>query len=660
MKICIVIINIIISDLEKINQYKQKVVKSKKRSVKECLLPSYVTSINKKNSVKNIDNSAVMIVNNSNNNKSNSSNATTTATNTQQQIDSLNNVANIASVRIYKEETVLDTKLPPWIKKNTVQNQLGRTISNSNYNNNNNNRNAIQSSVISAASASTQNVIPIFQINGQMIAIDQQGSQSFNNQSQQIQMIEQNMKNFSGEKAMIRSRQPPNFKDDPTAYLNQQTALLQNTITTLKNPDRKFSSNNVSPLLQNNPSSLEFQQRTQQRQIIQQLVKTPNSSIDGKITVHSNSDEIVHIQNCDTDKMQQHQLEPEQQQNKAKTNQKGRPKSSKRLVVAVSHESPVSSSTSSAIKLIKSHTPDITSSSEGISDAILQHLSNSENTESAKFTHNFLATSSSQDVMHSTLTLAGNPVNLTTVSSNSSNNSHKKATIVSTSTMKKPPTQIITQFKNSNNNSISNNINQQVMVAANGQQYIVMPSSHIQTQPQNIHLVNNAVVQLQNANPNINQRLIPGQNGNILIQTNNGNVLSGNSGNFIVNGQSIILQNGQIIQNNGLMTSSKNNIIVTGSNNSSPKALITGNNHIAFGQQTVLLQNNILPQPTLTNDSSFLSSVHQQPQHSKIILNHEKKKGRKRKLPNNEQSNLLVSISIFIFHSIFNLSLKHF
>jgi hypothetical protein len=552
----------------------------------------------------------------------------------QQQIDS-QNMSNLVNVRIVKDENDLsgNSKLPPW-RKNVVQGQFGNSSTKS-----------TQPSII--ATSTTHSGIPIFQFNGQMIAIDQQGQQ-FTNQSQKIQIIEQ--KSADGEKMIIR-RRPPTFKDDPTAYLNQQTALLHNSITTLHSPD--VSTSMVSPTIQEN--STEYQQRTQ-RHIVQQIVKTPNmsnqqfSSISGQTLTQnmSMSNAIVQIQNCDIKQQQQQQTKvsimqdqmPADQQT-FRTNPKGRPPKNSRRLVSAPQESPVSSSTANnMVKIVKSNTPD-TTSTEAITESVVQSTNNFDGSDVLKYTRN----SSTQELIRTSMTqvVAGKSTCLTT----SSNSSVRKPVATMTSVQKKPQT-IVTQVKTNSNNinnnlihQLTNNPNQQVMMTSNGQQFIVMPSSNLQTQPQNIVLNNNAIVQIQNSNPN-HQRLIQtaGQSGNIIIQTNNGNLLATaqtNPNNFIVNGQPIIFQNGQIIQSNSnLIASPKNNILLSGgAATSSPKTLFGGNNQLALGQQAVLLQNNMIPQSTMVNDTTYMQNIAQQ---QKIILNPEKKKGRKRKNPLSESA----------------------
>jgi hypothetical protein len=424
--------------------------------------------------------------------------------------------------------------------------------------------------------------------------------------------------------------------------LNQQTALLHNTITTLHSPGGSTATSSSSAMQDNSPEA--YQQRTQ-RQFIQQFVKssTPSqvTTIGGQTVTHM-SNGIVQIQNCDIKPQTKPIVIQEQQiqlqQNKfVRANPKGRPPKNaatiaKRLV-AMSQESPVSStSTSSLMKITKSSTPDITSSSSSHAEAVTETMvqSSFDGTEIVKFARN----STTQELIRTSMTqvVSGKATNATTTTTSSA--------VRKPALMKKPQTVV----KNTSGNVISQSGasgGQQVVMTSNGQQFIVMPASSIQQQhhqqPQNI-MLNNNVMQIQNANTNANQRLIQtsGQNGNIIIQTNNGNVLTANP--FIMNnGQQLVLQNGQIIQqNNGNL---KGNILVTGANGA--KTIIAGNSQLAsplLGQQTVLFPNvsNMLNQSTIMHDPNVYQTTTTQP--AKVIVNPEKKKGRKRKIPLTEAS----------------------
>lgn len=552
-------------------------------------------------------------------------------------------------MRIIKEsDSVVDeSKLPPW-KKNSMQNQKQHQISSGG--------------------------IPIFQINGQMIAVDQQG-----NGQQQYQIIEQKV---DGEqKTIIRRR--PTFKEDPTGYLNQQTALLQNTITTLHSPVDGTTVTSNSPI----ENSTEL--RTQRQQFIQQIMKPGNNqqqvTIGGQTVTHM-SNGIVQIQNCDIKQPQgkalmiqeqQQQQQQLMQQNKyIRTNPKGRPPKNaatiaKRLV-AMSQESPVSSSTSSTsigsplggnvMKITKANTPDITSSSSHADLETMQVQSSSfDATEIVKFARNSTTT---QELIRTSMTqmMAGKTTATTTAI--------RKQPQMMMAT-KKP--QMMTQVKSQPNTTTVSG-NQQVVMTSNGQQYIVMPSANMQQHNTQAMLNNNAIVQFQNSAPKILQSHHHQNAGNIIFQTNAG-------GNFIVNQPSIMLQNGQIITTgnnlNNLIASPKGNIfsmtgggqcaVSTSGTGTTTKTIISGNNQLSsplMGQQTMILPNNtVMPQSTIIHDpSSFMTSSatiqqHQQQQHQqqKIIVQHpsnsnvtatvEKKKGRKRKIPLAEASMQPVTIS---------------
>lgn len=540
--------------------------------------------------------------------------------------------ANVV-MRVVKDDGDADgVKLPPWKKNSIVQ----------------------QKSVQPAQMV--QQGIPIFQINGQnVIAIDQNNQQYHIQQPQQIQIIEQkcdgneSWTTVDGKigKTIIRRR--PTFKEDPTGYLNQQTALLHNTITTLHSPDGSTSTtSSASPQLQETPENF---QRTQlgQRQFIQQYVKAAPSqvtTIGGQTLTHMPNGIVQIQQNCDIKPQAKPMMIQEQihmQQNKfIRQNPKGRPPKNPQTIakrlVAMSQESPVSSTSAgnNMIKIAKSNTPDISSSShtpEAMNETVV-HSSSFDNTEYVKFAR----TASTQEMIRTSMTqvVAGKAITNTTMATGSM---MKKP---QTMTMMKKPQTVIGQMKNSGNIITQNTSGQQIMMTSNGQQFIVMPSTNIQQQPQNI-MLNNNLMQIQNTNTSTNQRLIqaPSQGGNILIQTSTGqHVLATNpmsGGNFIVsNGQQLsplIIQNGQIIQNNGnIISGPKGNIML--SNGTGGKTIIAGNGQLSspiLGQQTVLI-NGVPTQTIIQDSSSFIQNTQQQAPRT-ITMNQEKKKGRKRKIP---------------------------
>lgn len=627
-----------------------------KRPTGECLLPSYITSAASKIINQSATNSTVMIVNNSGALTTNNSQPQIIQSKPQQvtfqqqrsqpqqfvQHDPSTG-ANVV-MRIVKDGESDGVKLPPW-KKNSIvqQSQVG-----------------VKSS---QQSQMMQSGIPIFQINGQnVIAIDQNNQQYHIHQPQQIQIIEQKCESgesWSGDgkigKTIIRRR--PTFKEDPTGYLNQQTQLLHNTITTLHSPDGSSSTtSSASPALQDNSENY---QRTQigQRQFIQQYVKAAPgqvTTIGGQTLTHMPNGIVQIQQNCDIKPQAKPMMIQEQiqmQQNKfIRQNPKGRPPKNPQTIakrlVAMSQESPVSStSAGSGLKITKSNTPDISSSSH-TPEAVTETVVHSSSYDSAEFVK-FARTASTQEMIRTSMTqvVAGKGciTNTTTAS-----NMMKKSPAV---TMMKKPQQMIGQMKCPGNIFAQNSNGQQIMMTSNGQQFIVMPSTNIQQQqqqqqPQNIMLNNNSLMQLQNANGNSNQRLIQtsGQGGNIFIQTSTGNVLAANpmsGGNFILsNGQQmnpLIIQNGQIIQNAGNLMSPKGNILL--SSGAGGKTIITGNNQMSpmMGQQTVLLNGMpnqvMMPTQTIIQDSSSFMQNQQQAQRT-ITMNPEiKKKGRKRKIP---------------------------
>lgn len=549
--------------------------------------------------------------------------------------------ANVV-MRIVKDDGEADgVKLPPW-KKNSIvqqQNQVGM-------------KNVQQSQMV-------QSGMPIFQINGQnVIAIDQNNQQYHIQQPQHIQIVDQK---FNGElsqswtndgkigKTIIRRR--PTFKEDPTGYLNQQTALLHNTITTLHSPDGSSSTtSSASPSLQENSENF---QRTQigQRQFIQQYVKAAPgqvTTIGGQTLTHMPNGIVQIQQNCDIrpqakPMMVQQQLQQPQQeqiqmqQNKfIRQNPKGRPPKNPQTIakrlVAMSQESPVSStSAGSGMKITKSHTPDISSSSH-TPEAMTETVVHSSSYDSAEFVK-FARSASTQELIRTSMTqvVAGKAITNTTTAGNVM----RKPPAM---TMMKKPQTVLSQMKSPTNMIAQNTGGQQIMMTSNGQQFIVMPSTNIQQQP-NI-MLNNGMMQIHNSNSN-QPRLIQtsGPNGNIFIQTSTGNVLSNqmSGGNFILsNGQQLsplIIQNGQIIQNSGnlIQTGPKGNILLQGG--STGKTIIAGNNQMSspmMSQQTVLL--NGVPTQTIIQDSSFMQGNQQQAQRS-VVVNPEKKKGRKRKIP---------------------------
>jgi hypothetical protein len=532
-------------------------------------------------------------------------------------------------MRVLKDDNVsgiVETdgvKLPPW-KKNSIvqQTQIVKNVQQ-------------QQTTQMVPQAGT-----IFQINGQnVIAIDQNNQQYHVQHPQQIQIIEQ--KNDGSETWMTTSdgklsktilrRRPPTFKEDPTGYLNQQTALLQNSITTLHSPN------------DNQSSVVKAQEGNEKRQFIQQIVKSSpvtTTTIGGQTLTHMPNGVVQIQQNCDIKQaarplviQDQVPLTPNKM---IRQNPKGRPPKNPQTIakrlVSMSQESPVSST--SGGKIVKSHTPDISSSSQFPESVTETQIVQSENSEIVKMT--------TKEMVRTSMTQVKTISNPATVTSGMI---MKKPTMAMT--MKKPPTTMINPIK-----STGNMTGQQIMMTSNGQQFIVLPQQQQQQQPQNIMLNNNGIVQIQNTNTT-NQRIIQtttGQNGNFLIQSGGGNMLAAANptGNFVLsNGQQlnpVFIQNGQIIQAPTNLLSPKGNILL--SNATGAKTIIAGNNQL--GQQTVLLNGIpghqvMMPSPTIVQDNSSLiqnAQQQQQQQQHTLISTPEKKKGRKRKIPlqENQQS----------------------
>lgn len=361
-------------------EIKRTKLNNTKRAPGECLLPSYVTSATSKVINQSATtNSTVMIVNNGNMLTSNSQpqiiqskpqqvtfqQQKTAAAATQQTQFVQHDPSTGANVvmRIVKDDGSESdgVKLPPW-KRNSMVQQQSQVGGFKN----------VQQQIIPSGG------IPIFQINGQnVIAIDQNNQQFQIQQPQQIQIIEQkgdeSWTTVDGKIAKTIIRRRPTFKEDPTGYLNQQTALLHNTITTLHSPDGSTSTtSSVSPsnIIESQESLQQRAQQAGQRQFIQQFVKTSTSgqvtTIGGQTLTHMPNGIVQIQQNCDIKPQAKPMLIQEQiqmQQNKfIRQNPKGRPPKNpatiaKRLV-AMSQESPVSSTSAvTGIRITKSSTP---------------------------------------------------------------------------------------------------------------------------------------------------------------------------------------------------------------------------------------------------------------------------------------------------------------
>ncbi|XP_053682196.1 uncharacterized protein LOC128732805 isoform X2 [Sabethes cyaneus] len=186
---------------------------------------------------------------------------------------------------------------------------------------------------------------------------------------------------FDNDKLKAASKKRPNFKDDPTGYLNQQTAILHSSISTLHSPDGS-SSSQESPQLKAVSGSLSSE-----------LVESAESAERSCTTTMTISDQAVtHItsgivqvqQNCDISHMKlqqqlqfQHQLQRQNQlvrqhneqlqllqQHQQNTEERDPTKGSVRFVT-VAETSPLQSS---SVKFTTSRTPDVTSTSSSTPD----------------------------------------------------------------------------------------------------------------------------------------------------------------------------------------------------------------------------------------------------------------------------------------------------
>ncbi|XP_058442743.1 MATH and LRR domain-containing protein PFE0570w isoform X2 [Malaya genurostris] len=189
-------------------------------------------------------------------------------------------------------------------------------------------------------------------------------------------------------KSKCAAKKRPNFKDDPTGYLNQQTAILHSSISTLHSPDGS-SSSQESPqlkvvssygLVDTNESSDSVRVRTEA-----QTVNTTTNAT-GQTITHSANGMIQVQQNCDISHMKlqqqlqfQHQLQRQNQlvrqhheqlqllQQQQQQQSIGNDESSKvnTHFVKVAQASPISSS---SITFSTSRTPDVTSTSSSTPD----------------------------------------------------------------------------------------------------------------------------------------------------------------------------------------------------------------------------------------------------------------------------------------------------
>lgn len=183
------------------------------------------------------------------------------------------------------------------------------------------------------------------------------------------------------------AKKRPNFKDDPTGYLNQQTAILHSSISTLHSPDGS-SSSQESPQIKSissydaceNEESSELAKTKVDKGIV--VMNSNNTATKGGQTTTHLANGIVQVQhNCDISHMElQQQLQFQQQlqrqnqlvrqhneqlqilQQQQSVAEGEEPKTNTRCTT-IAHESPVSSSS-----FTTNQTPDITSTSSSTPD----------------------------------------------------------------------------------------------------------------------------------------------------------------------------------------------------------------------------------------------------------------------------------------------------
>lgn len=468
----------------------------KQRNTEECLLPSYVTSATSRITSKtNLSpRNTVMILNNNNNNNNNNATLVTPSTHSQSQIvqtkqpqvalhqqrthiqqphflqhDTTMMGTNVV-MRVVKDDGVDSdgAKLPPWRKNSIIQQtQIVKNIH--------------QQPQQQSTTQMVSQAVPIFQINGQnVIAIDQNNQQYHVQQPQQFQIIEQKgdgtetwLTTTDGKYGKTILRRRPTFKEDPTGYLNQQTALLQNSITTLHSPNE-------------NQSGAKGQDTSnEKRQFIQQIVKTTSTpsqqvttTIGGQTVTHMPNGVVQIQQNCDIKQATKPILIQDPVQISPskiiRQNPKGRPPKNPQTIakrlVAMSQESPVSST--SNVRIVKSNTPDISSSSQFPDGMSETQIIQSENSEIMKMT--------TKELMRTSVTQVKTITSPTTTVTSGMTTILKKPTM----TMLKKPTTTTMINPIKSPNAVTG---QQIMMTSNGQQFIVMPQ---QQQPQNIMLNN--------------------------------------------------------------------------------------------------------------------------------------------------------------------------
>ncbi|XP_055523993.1 uncharacterized protein LOC129717834 isoform X2 [Wyeomyia smithii] len=186
---------------------------------------------------------------------------------------------------------------------------------------------------------------------------------------------------FDTDKLKSPNKKRPNFKDDPTGYLNQQTAILHSSISTLHSPDGS-SSSQESPQLKSVGRS--FSNETSESIESTDQNCTVMTAISGQTVTHMANGIIQVQQNCDISHMKlqqqlqfQHQLQRQNQlvrqhneqlqffqQHQQITGEKDSIQGSVRFVT-VAEISPIQPSSA---KFTTSRTPDVTSTSPSTPD----------------------------------------------------------------------------------------------------------------------------------------------------------------------------------------------------------------------------------------------------------------------------------------------------
>ncbi|XP_055602814.1 mucin-2 isoform X2 [Uranotaenia lowii] len=202
------------------------------------------------------------------------------------------------------KETVSITrsKTPPWRKNTTNSSTTAVSINHlqQQYQTTQHSQN------LSPMKSVVQNVNQIEQMNKKHMLSESANS---SNVLQGKWTVESSAKGYSV------ARKRPNFKDDPTGYLNHQTAMLHNSISTLHSPDGS-SSSRESPQLK---STLSFEPDDPANVVREDESNTSSSSLNstsiGGQTVTHIANGMVQVQlNCDISNLKlQQQLQFQQQ-----------------------------------------------------------------------------------------------------------------------------------------------------------------------------------------------------------------------------------------------------------------------------------------------------------------------------------------------------------